>query len=143
VRGARLLVHGGVAAARRSRRRSRLRTRVGRWPIWPFSGESSINRHTYGFCTYIHMLHSSLSIFSSTLRHPWKKCSAILFFRHEDETCNIHTYIPLTLYPPRGSRGVSDITPRASFYQNYLAVRNTADVTVGKPIAVYLKCKCY
>jgi hypothetical protein len=46
------------------------------------------------------------------------------------------TYIPLTLYPRRGSRGVSDIAPMPTFYQNYLALRNTADVTGGKPIAV-------
>jgi hypothetical protein len=55
--------------------------------------------------------------------------------------CNftyIHRYIPLTLYPQRGSRGLSDIcveTP--TFCQSYLAVRNTADVTNGKPIAVW------
>jgi hypothetical protein len=48
----------------------------------------------------------------------------------------IHTYIPLTLYTRRGSRGISDIASRPTFYQNYLAVRNTADVTDGKPIAV-------
>jgi hypothetical protein len=39
----------------------------------------------------------------------------------------IHTYIPLTLYPRRGSRGISDIAPRPTFYQNYLAVRNTEE----------------
>jgi hypothetical protein len=33
--------------------------------------------------------------------------------------------IPLTLYPPRGSRGISD---SSKFYQNYLAMSNTADV---------------
>jgi hypothetical protein len=49
----------------------------------------------------------------------------------------IHTYIPLTLYPRRGSIGFSDIAPRPTFYQNYVAVRNTADVTGGKPIAVF------
>jgi hypothetical protein len=27
-------------------------------------------------------------------------------------TRNTHTYIPLTLYPRRGSRGISDIPPR-------------------------------
>jgi hypothetical protein len=46
----------------------------------------------------------------------------------------IHTYVPLTLYPRRGSRGISDITPM--LYQNYLAMINTADATGGKPIAV-------
>jgi hypothetical protein len=59
----------------------------------------------------------------------WKKLKSISFY--------IHTYIPLTLYPRRGSRGISDIAPRPTFYQNYLAVRNTADVTGGKPIAVW------
>jgi hypothetical protein len=46
----------------------------------------------------------------------------------------LHTYIPLTLYPRRGSRGITDISPRLTkirdeFYHNYLAMRNTADVT--------------
>jgi hypothetical protein len=44
-----------------------------------------------------------------------------------------NTYIPLTVYHRRGSRGISDIAPRPTFYQNYLAVRNAADVTGGKP----------
>jgi hypothetical protein len=43
-------------------------------------------------------------------------------------------------YPRRGSRGISDIAPRRfTFYQNYLDVRNTADGTSGKPIAVLLQ----
>jgi hypothetical protein len=45
----------------------------------------------------------------------------------------IHT-IPLTAYPRRSSRDISDIPP---FYQNYLAMNNTADVTGGNPTAVY------
>jgi hypothetical protein len=81
-----------------------------------------------------------------------------------------YTYIPLTLYPRRGSRGISDIPPRhpcftkergAIFYfvpdttqdfflQGYrirwlkdywrLAMSDTADMTGGKPIAVLLQC---
>jgi hypothetical protein len=44
----------------------------------------------------------------------------------------IHTkYIPLTLDPRRGSRGVSDILPRRPSFTKM----NTADVT-GKPIAI-------
>jgi hypothetical protein len=43
-------------------------------------------------------------------------------------TCNI----PLTLYPRYSSE-----TP--TFYQNDLAVKNTADVTGGKPIAILLQ----
>jgi hypothetical protein len=50
-------------------------------------------------------------------------------------------YTPLTLYPLRYSRGVSDVTPRPTFYQNYLAVRSAVDVTGGKPIAVYLSLR--
>jgi hypothetical protein len=46
------------------------------------------------------------------------------------------TYIALTLYPQRGSRGISDIP---LFYQNDLAMRNIADVTDGKPIALRLQ----
>jgi hypothetical protein len=44
-----------------------------------------------------------------------------------------YTYIPLTLYPQRHLR-YSFETPK--FYQNYLAINFTADVTGGKPIAV-------
>jgi hypothetical protein len=43
-------------------------------------------------------------------------------------------YIPLTLNPRRGNRGISCETPK--FYQNYLSMRNTADVTGGESIAV-------
>jgi hypothetical protein len=49
---------------------------------------------------------------------------------------NIYTYISLTLYPRRGSRGISDIPPRRLRFTN-LAMRNTADVTGGKSIAVW------
>jgi hypothetical protein len=51
----------------------------------------------------------------------------------------IHTnkYILITIYPRRVSRGVSDIAPRPTFYQNYLTVRNTADVTGSNPIVVW------
>jgi hypothetical protein len=49
------------------------------------------------------------------------------------------TYIPLTLYPRRGSRGVSDIFPDAHVLLKLLAMRNTADVIGGKPIAVLLQ----
>jgi hypothetical protein len=92
-------------------------------------------------------------------------------------THTLHTYIPLTLYPRKGSRDISDIqrvwyipyqaetymhlltwvgfgllgyvpntlyiwdvcwrTKTPIFYQNDLAMRNTADVTGGKPIAVW------
>jgi hypothetical protein len=52
--------------------------------------------------------------------------------------CNqsLYTYIPLTIHPQRGSRNISDIPPR-QFYQNDSAMRNTADVTGGKPNAVW------
>jgi hypothetical protein len=67
-----------------------------------------------------------------------KKLSCVLFFFRNMVKCNVvHTYIPLTLYPRRGSRGISDIAPRPTFYQNYLAVRNSADVTGGRPNAVW------
>jgi hypothetical protein len=53
---------------------------------------------------------------------------------------SIHTYMPLTLYPRRGSRGISDIPPRHPRFTNIrLATRNTADVTGRKPIAVLLQ----
>jgi hypothetical protein len=41
----------------------------------------------------------------------------------------MHTYIPLTLSPRRGSGGISDILR----VQNYLAMRNTTDETGRKP----------
>jgi hypothetical protein len=41
----------------------------------------------------------------------------------------LYTYIPLTLYLRRGSRGISDIPPRLP--------RFTADVTSGKTITVW------
>jgi hypothetical protein len=40
------------------------------------------------------------------------------------------------LYPRRGSRGILDIIPT---YYHKLAMKNTADVTGGKPIAVFLQ----
>jgi hypothetical protein len=61
----------------------------------------------------------------------------------------IHTNIPLTLYARRGGRSISDIPPRhPHFTKIILAMRNTADVTGGKPIAVLLQSisgvsKCY
>jgi hypothetical protein len=52
----------------------------------------------------------------------------------------INTYIPLTLYPRRGSRGISNIPPRhPRLTKKKLAMRNTADVTGGNPIAVLLQ----
>jgi hypothetical protein len=52
----------------------------------------------------------------------------------------IHTYHSRLLYPQRGSRGISDIPPRHPRFTNIiLAMRNTADVTGGKPIAVLLQ----
>jgi WD40 repeat protein len=48
----------------------------------------------------------------------------------------IHTYIPLTLYPEGVAEASRIFLSDATFYQNCLAMRNTADVTGGKPIAV-------
>jgi hypothetical protein len=48
-------------------------------------------------------------------------------------TCSRLMMIPLTLYPRRDSRDITDIPPRR---QNYLSLRNTADVTGGKLIGV-------
>jgi hypothetical protein len=45
-----------------------------------------------------------------------------------------HTYIPLTLDPRWGSRGISDIPPRHVLPKFNLAMRITADVTGGKPV---------
>jgi hypothetical protein len=58
-------------------------------------------------------------------------------------------YIPLTLYPRRGSSSISDIPSRRfigisdtsfpTFYQNELAMRDTADETGGKSFVVRLQ----
>jgi hypothetical protein len=46
-------------------------------------------------------------------------------------------HIPLTLYPRRGNRHISDIPQETfTFYHNDLTMRNTPDVTDDKPIAV-------
>jgi hypothetical protein len=59
---------------------------------------------------------------------------------------SILIYIPLTLYPRRGSRGISDINPRHPRFTK-ISYECSTDVTGGKPIAVllqsYLRCKCY
>jgi MFS family permease len=47
-----------------------------------------------------------------------------------------YTYIPLTLYPRRGSRGIRYSSDMPTFYHNYSAMSNTADITGGRPIAV-------
>jgi hypothetical protein len=41
----------------------------------------------------------------------------------------IFTYIPVTLYPRMANRNISGYTLRPTFYQNYFATRNTADMT--------------
>jgi hypothetical protein len=48
----------------------------------------------------------------------------------------LKTYIPLTLYLRRGSRGISNIPSR---HPRFTKMRNTADVTGAKPIAVLLQ----
>jgi hypothetical protein len=49
-----------------------------------------------------------------------------------------HILILLTLCPRRGSRdNLSYSSETPTFYQNELAIRNTADVTGGKPIAIW------
>jgi hypothetical protein len=49
---------------------------------------------------------------------------------------HIHTYTPLTLYPEGVAEASQVCSETLTFYLNYLTVRNTADVTSGKPIAV-------
>jgi hypothetical protein len=49
----------------------------------------------------------------------------------------LHT-IPLTLYPRRGKRGISNIPPRHPRFTK-ISYEDTADVTGGKPIAVLLQ----
>jgi hypothetical protein len=58
--------------------------------------------------------------------------------RHSILLCILQTYTPLTLYLRRGSSGILDIPPRLSSQHN-LAVTNTADVSSGKPITVWLQ----
>jgi hypothetical protein len=51
----------------------------------------------------------------------------------------VHTYkyIPLTLYRQRGNRGIWYSSETPTFYQNYLAMRNTVDVTGGELNAIW------
>jgi hypothetical protein len=63
-----------------------------------------------------------------------------------EKCCNIerkiliYTYIPLTLYPRRGSRGISDILPRCLRKE----ILQTWQVVVHRRlITVYLRCECY
>jgi hypothetical protein len=56
-------------------------------------------------------------MFTYVYRHP-------IFIRMSMGVENIdlvylHTYIPLTLYPRRGSRGISNISPRHPRFTNY------------------------
>jgi hypothetical protein len=46
------------------------------------------------------------------------------------------TYIPLTLYPEGVAEGLRYSSETPTFYQSYLAIRNTGAVAGGKPIAV-------
>jgi hypothetical protein len=50
-----------------------------------------------------------------------------------------YTYIPLTLYPRRSSKGISYILPSRPRFIKILAMSNTANVTGGKPIAALLQ----
>jgi hypothetical protein len=51
----------------------------------------------------------------------------------------LYTYIHTTTLSPKGwQRHLRYSSETPTFYQNYLAMRNTADVTCGKPIAVLL-----
>jgi hypothetical protein len=59
----------------------------------------------------------------------------------------LHTYHSRFIL--KGVAEASQIFETPTFYQNYFAMRNTADVTGGKPIAVWshsilgVRCKCY
>jgi hypothetical protein len=66
----------------------------------------------------------------------WKKRRILFFFRSYRTDSTIFTNIPLTVYPRRGSRDISDILPIPTYYQNELAMRYTVVVTGDKPIAV-------
>jgi hypothetical protein len=52
------------------------------------------------------------------------------------KTTKIHT-IPLTLYPRKGSRGISEFSQRHPRYTKIIALKNIVDVTGGKLIAVW------
>jgi hypothetical protein len=57
-----------------------------------------------------------------------------LGINNEWYTCMYITDVPLTLYHRKDKTDISDIL--FLFYQNDLAMRNTADVTGDKPIAI-------
>jgi hypothetical protein len=62
-------------------------------------------------------------------------CSIVQYYYECINLVSIFVFfIPLTLYPLRCTRGISDIRP--TFYQIYLAMSNSADVTGSNPIVV-------
>jgi hypothetical protein len=62
----------------------------------------------------------------------WVYC---LYLQPWKQLCNVHTYHS-RLIPVRVAEASQIFSQDAHVLQNYLSMRNTADVTVGKPIAV-------
>jgi hypothetical protein len=67
-----------------------------------------------------------------------------MFFFNEPRFCFLHTYLTLTLYSQRRRRGNSDFPPRQTSFTKTTwlttdIIRNTANVTGDKPIAIWLQ----
>jgi hypothetical protein len=75
-------------------------------------------------------------MFTSGEKDVNSKSNPVVFGTEQTPSCIVIVYIPLTLYPRRGSRGIRYSFETATIYQKYLAMSNTADVTDGKPIAI-------
>jgi hypothetical protein len=104
-------------------------------PQAPFITASKVSRVPHCFCCVTYCSVSRV-VSEWNVRHDFLYKPRGWSYIHTYIHTSIHTYIPLTLYPQRGSWGISDILPRSTFYQNYLAMSKTADVTGGKPIVV-------
>jgi hypothetical protein len=69
----------------------------------------------------------------------------IIYSTHKINKITNNTYIPLTLYSRRGSRGISDIPPRRPRSTKIISlwvILQTWQVAHRRLIAIYLRCKC-
>jgi hypothetical protein len=89
------------------------------------------------YCKYLCKYHSVNASFCPIRQY-------LLYLSSKTKYIHTYTYIPLMLYPRRGSRGISNIPPRHPRFTKISLIAmwlggNTADVTGGKLIAVLLQ----
>jgi hypothetical protein len=91
--------------------------------------------YTLRHCTHVEFLFSDTFIEHSLIGDKYNNNKKLYI-----------TYIPLTLYPRRDSRGISDIPPRRLRFIKFILLQvilQTWQVAHRRLIAVYLRCKCY